>query len=208
MPVDLTRPWPELPLAVFDAETTSADPKRCGVVQIAVVRLEQGRVVDRYVTLCRPADPIPPEATAIHGITDAMVESYLALPAYAGPIAHVARDALPVAYNERFDRRIVHRFFEGNDCPAWAMQQWVCPMVILKDVERVMEGKGFYKLASACKRWQIPLADAHDAGADAEATGLLLWRLYEAGKVKPCAAAKLLAHVARRAEAHEAYRAW
>lgn len=206
--LDLSRAWPELPLVVLDTETTGVDTKRAGVVQLAAVRFEQGRITDRYVTLCKPSMPIPAEASAIHGITDAMVADYGPVQAYGGEIARIGRGALPVAYNARFDRAILHRFFAGSDIPAWAMPQWVCPLVILKDVERIMEGKGFYKLESACRRWQVPLEKAHSADADAEATGTLLWRLYEAGRIKPCAADKLLAHIARRAEAQEAYRSW
>lgn len=208
MPLDLDQPWPDLPLVVIDLETTSVNSKRAGVCEIACVRFEQGRVVDKFVSLVKPFEDIPEAATAVHGITNDMVADYFPLPAYAAFIAAVCRDALPVAYNEAYDRRIFHRFLEGSDCPAFAMERWVCPLVIVRDVERVQEGKGYYKLEAVCKRWQVELGGAHRAEGDATATGALLWRMFEAGKIKPCSARKLISHQIRRAEAQEASRSW
>lgn len=204
--LDLERPWIELPWVVLDCETTGVDPQRCQVVQVAAARFERGELVDSYAALCKPPGPIPPDATKIHGITDAMVESALPMVAHEPHLADLAAGALPVAYNESFDRTILHRFMVGPSCPAWALQQWVCPLVILRDVERVIEGKGWYRLAAACERWGVELVQAHSAQADAIATGQLLWALYQAGRIKPCSARKLLEHIARRHEAHQAYR--
>lgn len=208
MPLDLDKPWTELPWIVVDMETTGVDPKRAQPVEVACVRFEGGHVTDKFVTFVKPFDPIPEAATAIHGITTEMVADYHPLPAYAAFIAAVCRDALPVAYNESYDRRIFHRFLEGSDCPAFAMNPWVCPLTIVRDVERVTEGKGWYKLDATCKRWGIETAPSHRAEGDATATGQLLWRMFERGKIKACSAAKLLAHQSKRAAAHEASRAW
>ena len=58
---------------IFDFETTGPDPSRCELVEIAAIRFEGGREVGRHESLVRPSGPIPPEATAVHGIDDAMV---------------------------------------------------------------------------------------------------------------------------------------
>ncbi len=58
---------------VFDFETTGSDPSRCELVEIAAIRYEGRQEVGRFETLVRPAGPIPPGATSVHGITDAMV---------------------------------------------------------------------------------------------------------------------------------------
>ncbi len=58
---------------VFDFETTGPDPSRCELVEIAAIRYEGGQEVARFETLVRPPGPIPPGATAVHGIDDAMV---------------------------------------------------------------------------------------------------------------------------------------
>lgn len=208
MPLDLSRPWVELPWVVLDVETSGIDTKRAEICQLAAVRFEGGQVVDRFVTYCKTRSPIPADATLVHGITDAVVEAYMHPEAYSAELATVGKGALPVAYNAGFDRRILHRYFVGDAIPAWTMADWVDPLVIVRDVERVQEGKGYYRLERTCQRWEIPAGNAHDAGADAEATGRLLWAMYQAGRIKPCAASRLLWHQANRLRAHEAFRAW
>jgi DNA polymerase III subunit epsilon len=76
----------ERPLAFFDLETTGVRIGRDRIVQIGIVRLLPGGGRERYQTLVRPGIPIPPEATEVHGITDADV-------ADAPPLGgHVAAD--------------------------------------------------------------------------------------------------------------------
>ncbi|MCP4548276.1 MAG: UvrD-helicase domain-containing protein [bacterium] len=57
---------------IFDLETTGLDVATCDVIEIAAIRYENGREVDRFETFVRPSAPIPPSSTAVHGITDAM----------------------------------------------------------------------------------------------------------------------------------------
>jgi DNA polymerase-3 subunit epsilon len=67
-------PFPlERPLIFFDLETTGLHVKNDRVVELALIKLTpQGDVLER-VRRFNPGMPIPPEATAVHGITDADV---------------------------------------------------------------------------------------------------------------------------------------
>lgn len=58
------------PLAFFDLETTGTDVARDRIVQIAIIRVEPSGQRRTFETLVNPECPIPPEATAIHGISD------------------------------------------------------------------------------------------------------------------------------------------
>lgn len=60
------------PLASIDLETTGTDISRDRIVQIGVYYANGYR--DPLDMLINPGMPIPPQATAVHGITDAMVE--------------------------------------------------------------------------------------------------------------------------------------
>jgi DNA polymerase III subunit epsilon len=63
----------ERPLVFFDLETTGLDFKNDRIIELAFIKLTpQGDVLER-VRRFNPGIPIPPEATAIHGITDADV---------------------------------------------------------------------------------------------------------------------------------------
>lgn len=58
---------------VIDVETTGFSPTADRVVELACAVVEGDRVAGGWATLVDPGVPIPPHATAIHGITDEMV---------------------------------------------------------------------------------------------------------------------------------------
>lgn len=61
------------PLAVLDIEATGTSPFHDRIVEIAVLRLEPGGGSELRCKRVNPGMPIPPEATRVHGITDADV---------------------------------------------------------------------------------------------------------------------------------------
>lgn len=65
LPIELERP-----MAFLDLETTGLSVSRDRIVELAVLRLSPGGDVMERVRRFDPEMPIPPEATAIHGITD------------------------------------------------------------------------------------------------------------------------------------------
>ncbi len=68
LPFELTRP-----LAFLDLETTGLNTTSDRIIELAIIRVSpQGDVMER-VRRFNPGIPIPPETTAIHGITDADV---------------------------------------------------------------------------------------------------------------------------------------
>ena len=68
LPLDLDRP-----VIFFDLETTGLSLSRDRIVELAVLRVSpQGDVFEK-VRRYNPEIPIPPEAAAIHGITDEVV---------------------------------------------------------------------------------------------------------------------------------------
>ncbi len=84
--------------AVVDLETTGTSLEADEIVSLAVVRLDaDGLELDRFASLVRPAGPIPPEATAVHGIDDASV-------AHAPGFAELARELLSAARRRRVRR--------------------------------------------------------------------------------------------------------
>jgi DNA polymerase-3 subunit epsilon len=68
LPFNLDRP-----LVFFDLETTGLNLKSDRIIELAFIKITpQGDVMER-VRRFNPGVPIPPEATAVHGITDADV---------------------------------------------------------------------------------------------------------------------------------------
>ena len=61
------------PLVVFDIESTGVVPQRDRIVEIAVMKVMPDGTSRTTVRRLNPGMPIPPGATAVHGITDADV---------------------------------------------------------------------------------------------------------------------------------------
>lgn len=63
----------ERPLCVFDLEATGTDVVNDRIVDVCVLRREPDGAETVFSSLVDPGVPIPPEATAVHKITDDMV---------------------------------------------------------------------------------------------------------------------------------------
>ncbi|MFM1886839.1 MAG: hypothetical protein RL026_1996 [Pseudomonadota bacterium] len=111
---------------VVDTETTGTDFERDRIIELAMVRFaydaSDGRIVhvsDVYGSLEDPGVPIPPETTAIHGITDDMVAGHQiddeAVAAMLEDVEWV------VAHNAAFDRPLLERRL-----PLFAARRWAC----------------------------------------------------------------------------------
>lgn len=95
------------PLLGFDLETTGTNDKYDRIVELAIEIMMPGKPVKEYRTLVNPQMPIPPGATAVHGITDEMV-------ADAPTFAQLADNLLIgfvgcdfAGYNVRFDLKMI-----------------------------------------------------------------------------------------------------
>ena len=96
------------PLVFFDLETTGLDPKNDRIVELAFIKLTpQGDVLERERRF-NPGIPIPPEATAVHGITDADVANELPFCRTAKSLADTLEGCDLAGFNiRRFDLQML-----------------------------------------------------------------------------------------------------
>lgn len=62
-------------IITFDVETTGLQPVTERVIELAGIRWSGGQPVDTFSSLVNPHQPVPEEASAIHGIRDADVST-------------------------------------------------------------------------------------------------------------------------------------
>jgi DNA polymerase-3 subunit epsilon len=172
--------WFEGPLLGFDTETTGVVVDRDRIVQAALVGGTGGTQVPGSETasvwLIDPGVPIPPGATRVHGITDAMVQAEGRSPAEAlAEVAAALRGAVEggvpvVAFRAGFDCTMLSYELEryGIDQPDWARMAIVDPSVLDKRVDRYRRGKRTLGVTAA--HYGVPHAQAHSAAGDAAAT--------------------------------------
>ena len=105
-------------LLALDIETTGVDPSTTNPVQLSmmIANGENRRILMN--TLCNPGEPIPKDATAVHGITDNDVNSKPDAPIVCWQAEHIAALHCPeilVTYNGKlFDIPIISRLSGGT----------------------------------------------------------------------------------------------
>lgn len=101
-----------LTYVVFDTETTGLLPEQGDeIVQIAAVRIVNGKRVKNEVfdLLVNPGRSIPASATAIHGVSNAMVADAVSVQEAVRQFHRFAEDAVLVAHNAPFDMEFLTR---------------------------------------------------------------------------------------------------
>lgn len=87
------------PLVVFDLETTGIDVEKDRIVQIAMIKMEPGGGRTTFETLVNPEQPIPPGATAVHGIRDEDVRNQPTMSQIRGEVEAYLADADLAGFN-------------------------------------------------------------------------------------------------------------
>lgn len=86
-----------------DVETTGTSARYGQIIEIGMIRVEDGEVTDTFSSLIRPARPLPPVITQITGITDADLSDAPLFESVSGRIESLLKDAVFVAHNASFD---------------------------------------------------------------------------------------------------------
>jgi DNA polymerase-3 subunit epsilon len=110
---------------LLDVETTGLDQQKDEIIELGMVKfdyLADGRIAglrDVFSSFNEPSAPIPPDVTALTGITDEMVAGHcideVAVSSFVGDAVIV------IAHNAGFDRKFAERYW-----PVFQRKAWGC----------------------------------------------------------------------------------
>jgi DNA polymerase-3 subunit epsilon len=159
--------------AVFvDTETTGLDPETDEVIEIALLPFDYDRAsgsivridpANAYASLREPSRSIPPQSTAIHGISDQDVRGQVVDVERLEKLVNAAD--IVIAHNAAFDRPMVEKHWS-----IFERKSWACSLL---DIDWRAEGLTTGKLDYLLMRmgW---FYEGHRAMIDAEAGVFLL----------------------------------
>lgn len=157
----------------LDLETTGLDPRRDAIVSLAAIPFVGGEPGSGYVTLVQPGRPIPAQATAIHGLTDAMVADAPSTDRIVQDIESLLDHRIIVGHGVDFDLAILNRARRARGLSPLAN--------LALDTQRLTAllhpGWREYSLESVAAYLGVEVIGRHTASGDALTAGRMLLKL-------------------------------
>ncbi|MCF7848523.1 MAG: 3'-5' exonuclease [Kiritimatiellales bacterium] len=165
----------------FDLETTGTNPLGDRIVEIGAVRFVDGIPADTFGILVNPGIPIPPEASAVNGISDDMVRNQPPVEDVLGTFSDFC-GALPlVAHNAPFDFKFMLQAVKTHKARA--------PKGVVLDTlsmaREVFPGMFNYKLGTLVRHFGFPGGNFHRAEEDSAYCGMLFQHIFQTLEKRP-----------------------
>lgn len=156
----------------LDLETTGLESKTEKITEAAALKVIDGTIQERYVTLINPGRAISEKITQLTGITDEMVRSAPTVETVIGELLAFCGDLPLLGHNILFDYRFLKQAAVNSslNCECEAIDTLTLCRYLMPSGEKK-------NLSAACAWFQIPQSTAHRAEADAESAHLLYEKL-------------------------------
>lgn len=171
----LARSLDDTAFVVVDLETTGGAADGAGIIEIGALRLQGGRIVDRFASLVRPGHRLPPFITRLTGITEAMLTEAAPIAAVLPRFAAFASGAVLVAHNAAFDLAFLDAARLEVDGEAFE-QPHVCTLRLARRLVPQLRRRSLDALGG---HFGVPLADRHRALGDARIAAEVFFHLLE-----------------------------
>ncbi len=150
---------------VFDLETTGFSPEKNKIIEIGAVKVEDGKITDKFSTFVNPQTPIPFEIEKLTSINDEMVMGAPLIADALPQFMEFSAGAVMVAHNADFDMSFIRKNCEllGLHCDKTVLDTVSLARTLLPQLNR-------YKLDTVAKALKIPLNHHHRAVDDAGCT--------------------------------------
>ena len=159
---------------VFDLETTGFSPLNNKIIEIGAVKVQNGKITDRFSTFVNPEVPIPFKIEELTGIRDDMVLDAPKIEEILPEFLKFCEGAIMVAHNAGFDMSFISKNCErqGMECEYTVIDTVALARVLLPQLNR-------FKLDTVAKALKISLDNHHRAVDDAACTAEIFVKFIE-----------------------------
>lgn len=98
--------------AFVDVETTGLSPTYDRVIEIGIIRVERGKVVEKFESLVNPGGLLPQEITSLTSITNEQLAKAPSFWEIKGEVGQLLEGAIFAAHNVRFDYSFLRNEFK------------------------------------------------------------------------------------------------
>lgn len=154
--------------SIIDIETTGGSARQNKITEIAIINMDDDKIVDEYSTLIFPERGIPPQIQYLTGITDEMVKDAPKFFEVAKKIVEMTQDRIFVAHNVHFDYNFIQNEF--RDLGYTFKKELLCTVRLSR---KILPGHASYSLGNLCSDIGIEIEGRHRAMGDAKATAKL-----------------------------------
>lgn len=156
----------------LDLETTGLEPKKEKITEIAALKVQEGVITDRLVTLVNPGRPVGERITELTGINDDMLKCAPPIEAIISQVLEFFGELPLLGHNIIFDYSFL-KHAAVNSRLSFEREA----VDTLKLCRALMPADTKRNLSSACAYYHIPQPCAHRAEADAESAHFLYQEL-------------------------------
>ena len=159
---------------VFDLETTGFSPETNRIIEIGAVKVQNGKIVDKFSTFVNPQVPIPFRIEQLTSINDSMVIDAPVIADILPEFMKFCEGCVMVAHNADFDMSFIKKNCQrlDIDCKPTIVDTVALARVLLPNLNR-------FKLDTVAKALGVSLENHHRAVDDAGCTAEIFVKFIE-----------------------------
>ena len=159
---------------VFDLETTGFSPETNRIIEIGAVKVQNGKIVDKFSTFVNPQVPIPFRIEQLTSINDSMVIDAPVIADILPEFMKFCEGCVMVAHNADFDMSFIKKNCQRLDipCKPTVVDTVALARVLLPNLNR-------FKLDTVAKALGVSLENHHRAVDDAGCTAEIFVKFIE-----------------------------
>jgi DNA polymerase-3 subunit alpha (Gram-positive type) len=160
---------------IFDIETTGLSVMNNKIIEIAGVKMQDGKEIDRFATFINPHEKIPYNIQQLTNINDDMVRDAPELEEKLPQFVAFVEDCILVAHNARFDMGFIQANLKRMNLPELKN-----PVLDTLELARFLfPSMKNHRLNTLSDKFKVSLDNHHRAIDDSIALGFVLYHLVQ-----------------------------